>query len=573
MLEIDADALAQSHFGQVSDIVSCCLARPTAFGHVVSKKLWNATTVDRLHVGYAGDFLHVSRQFLAAKLVCQDSSCLSRYLNVRSIATSTNLGRLAMIERREFYIDGQWVGPNTTRDHQVISPADEQPCAVISLGSDEDVNLAVAAAKRAFPGWMATPYSERIALVEKLLEIYVERGEEMAQAMSGEMGAPVDLARGPQYGSGEGNIRGMIEAAKNFEFEEAFDPDRPEYQILNEPVGVCALITPWNWPMNQVTLKVAAAAIAGCTMVLKPSEESPLNAMLFAEFMDAAGFPAGVFNLVNGDGVGVGAALSKHPDVDMVSFTGSTRAGREIIKASADGIKRISLELGGKSANIVFPDADEDAIERGVMAVMINSGQSCDAPTRMLVHRDIYDKAVETAANVMSKVDVGQPGAEGDHIGPVINESQFNRIQKLIQKGMDEGARLVVGGPGRPENFNSGYYVRPTLFADANNKMTIARTEVFGPVLTMIPFDSEEEAVEVANDTEYGLSSYVQTQDKDRANRIARQMRAGMVNVNGVPRAVGSPFGGYKQSGIGREGGRWGIEDFLQVKSVAGWAQ
>jgi len=483
------------------------------------------------------------------------------------------LREIAMIEKRQFYIDGRWVDPASPKDHSVINPANEEACAVISLGGKADVDKAVAAANAAFSDWMMTPPIERIALVEKLYSIYKARAEDMAQAMSIEMGAPISLARGDQFGAGEGNIRGLIEAAKNYQFEEVFDEDRPEYRILNEPVGVCALITPWNWPMNQVTLKVAAAAIAGCTMVLKPSEESPLNAMLFAEFVDEAGFPRGVFNLINGDGAGVGSDLVNHPDIDMVSFTGSTRAGKEIVRNTANDVKRVSLELGGKSANIIFPDADAGAVERGVMGVMINSGQSCDSPTRMLVHRDVYDKAVEAAAKVMSSVEVGNPSETGAHIGPVVNESQFDRIQGLIQKGIDEGARVVVGGLGRPDGMNRGYFVRPTLFADANNQMTIAQTEIFGPVLTMIPFETEEEAVEIANDTVYGLNSYVQTADGNRANRIARQMRAGMVTMNGIPRAVGSPFGGYKQSGIGREGGRWGIEDFMQVKSVAGWFQ
>jgi aldehyde dehydrogenase (NAD+) len=323
--------------------------------------------------------------------------------------------------------------------------------------------------------------------------------------------------------------------------------------------------------MNQVTLKVGAAAIAGCTMVLKPSEESPLNAMIFAELMDEAGFPAGVFNLVNGDGVGVGSQLSAHPDVDMVSFTGSSRAGRLISKSAADTLKRVHLELGGKGANIIFADADEKAVKRGVLHCMNNTGQSCNAPTRMLVQRDIYDQAVEIAAETAAKVTVGSAGEEGRHIGPVVNAAQFEKIQGMIEKGIEEGARLIAGGPGRPEGMNRGYFIRPTIFADCNNDMTIMREEIFGPVLSMMPFDTEEEAIEIANDTVYGLTNYVQTQDSTRANRLARALRSGMVEMNGTPRGAGAPFGGMKQSGNGREGGLWGIEDFLEVKSVSGW--
>ena len=419
---------------------------------------------------------------------------------------------------------------------------------------------------------MATPAADRIALVEKLIGIYQTRTEDLAQAMSQEMGAPIDMARSQQVGAGSWHLDGFVRAAKAFEFERPLGEHAPNDRIIYEAVGVAALITPWNWPMNQVTLKVGAAAIAGCTMVLKPSEQSPLNAMIFAEMMDEAGFPPGVFNLVNGDGAGVGSQLSAHPDVDMVSFTGSTHAGTAISKAAADTLKKVHLELGGKGANVVFADADEKAVKRGVLHMMNNTGQSCNAPSRMLVQRPIYDQAVETAAEVANKVSVGPASEEGRHIGPVVNELQWGKIQDLIQKGIDEGARLVAGGTGRPEGLNKGYYVRPTVFADANNQMTIAREEIFGPVLTMIPFDTEEEAVEIANDTPYGLTNYVQTQDGDRANRIARVLRSGMVEMNGKSRSAGSPFGGMKQSGNGREGGVWGLEDFLEVKAVGGWA-
>ncbi|WP_299899518.1 aldehyde dehydrogenase family protein [uncultured Ruegeria sp.] len=477
-----------------------------------------------------------------------------------------------MIEKRDFYINGQWMAPSQPNDFEVINPSTEEPCAMISLGAEADTNAAVAAAKAALPGWMATPVETRIALVEKLVELYATRAEDLAQAMSLEMGAPIDLARSAQAGAGIYHLKNFIRAARSFEFERPLGDHAPNDRIIYEAVGVAALITPWNWPMNQITLKVGAAAIAGCTMVLKPSEQSPLNAMIFAEMMDKAGFPPGVFNLVNGDGAGVGSQLSGHPDVDMVSFTGSTRAGTAISKNAADTLKKVHLELGGKGANVIFEDADEKAVKRGVLHMMQNTGQSCNAPSRMLVQRPIYDKAVETAAEVASMVKVGPAMEEGRHIGPVVNEVQWTKIQDLIQKGIDEGARLVAGGTGRPEGLNKGYYVRPTVFADANNQMTIAREEIFGPVLTMIPFDTEEEAVETANDTPYGLTNYVQTQDGARANRMARALRSGMVEMNGQSRSAGSPFGGMKQSGNGREGGVFGLEDFLEVKAVGGWA-
>jgi aldehyde dehydrogenase (NAD+) len=477
-----------------------------------------------------------------------------------------------MIEKRQFYINGVWVDPIEGRDHHVIDPSTEDPCAVISLGGQADTDAAVRAAKDAFPAWMATPPADRIALVEKLLEIYQSRGEEMAQAMSLEMGAPIDMSRASQVGAGTWHLQNFIDAAKSFKFDRPLNDHSPQDRIIYEAVGVCALITPWNWPMNQVTLKVGAAAIAGCTMVLKPSEESPLNAMLFAEMMHEAGFPPGVFNLVNGDGVGVGSQLSAHPDVDMVSFTGSSRAGKLISKAAADTLKRVHLELGGKGANLIFADADEKAVKRSVLHMMQNTGQSCNAPSRMMVEAPIYDRVVEEAGEIASKVSVGPASAEGRHIGPVVNATQWQKIQDLIQKGIDEGARLVTGGTGRPEGLNKGFYVRPTVFADVTNDMTIAREEIFGPVLSIMKFETEEEAVQVANDTVYGLTNYVQSQDGARRNRLARQLRSGMVEMNGVGRSAGSPFGGMKQSGNGREGGVWGIEDFLEVKAVSGWA-
>ena len=476
-----------------------------------------------------------------------------------------------MIEKRQFYINGQWVDPQEGRDHEVIDPSTEEACAVISLGGQKDVDAAVGAAKAAFPSWMATPPADRIALVEKFLDIYKERAEDIAQAVASEMGAPIALARTAQVGAGLGHTKNFIKAAKEFEFNRPLGDHDPNTRIVYEAVGVCALITPWNWPLNQISLKVIAALIAGCTMILKPSEESPLDAMIFAECIDAAGFPAGVFNLVNGDGAGVGSMLTTHDDVDMVSFTGSTRAGTAISKAAAETLKRVHLELGGKGANVVFEDADDAAIKRGVLHMMNNSGQSCNAPSRMLVQKGIYDKAVETAAEVAKNVQVGSAHEDGKHIGPVVNKTQFDKIQALIQKGIDEGARLVAGGTGRPDGLNRGFFVKPTVFADANNDMTIAREEIFGPVLTIIPFDTEEEAVSIANDTPYGLTNYVQTQDGERANRMSMKLRSGMVEMNGKPRGAGAPFGGMKQSGNGREGGVWGLEDFMEVKAISGW--
>ena len=490
----------------------------------------------------------------------------------RSAGGTQTHRRLQMIEKRQFYINGAWVDPIDGTDHQVIDPSTEDACAVISLGGQADTDAAVAAAKAALPGWMATPPAERIALVEKLLEVYKTRAEDLAQAMSLEMGAPIDMALSSQAGAGSWHLEGFIEAAKAFQFDHPLNDHTPEDRIIHEAVGVAALITPWNWPMNQVTLKVGAAAVAGCTMVLKPSEESPLNALIFAECMHEAGFPPGVFNLVNGDGAGVGSQLSAHPNVDMVSFTGSTRAGKLISKAAAETLKKVHLELGGKGANLIFADADEKAVKRGVLHMMQNTGQSCNAPSRMMVEAPIYDRVVEEAAAIAQKVEVGPASEKGRHIGPVVNKVQWDKIQDLIQQGIDEGARLVAGGTGRPEHLNRGFYVRPTVFADVTPEMTIAREEIFGPVLSIMKFETEEEGVAIANDTPYGLTNYVQTADGVRRNRLARQLRSGMVEMNGKSRSQGAPFGGMKQSGNGREGGPYGIEDFLEVKAVAGWA-
>lgn len=477
-----------------------------------------------------------------------------------------------MIEKRHFYIDGTWVGPHLPRDHAVIDPSTEEPCAVISLGDRADTEAAVAAALRAGPGWAATPPAARLAAVERLLAIYQSRAEEMAQAMSLEMGAPIDFARESQVGAGIWHISNFIRAAKDFQWLHPLGDGTPGAMIAYEPVGVVGLITPWNWPMNQVTLKVVPALLAGCTMVLKPSEEAPLSALLFAEFVHAAGVPAGVFNLVNGDGAGVGTQLSTHPDVEMISFTGSTRAGKAISQAAAATLKRVCLELGGKGANLVFADADDNAIARGVRHCMNNSGQSCNAPTRMLVERPLYDRAVAIAAEVAAAIKVAPAQVPGRHIGPVVNAAQFEKIQSLIETGIKEGARLVAGGLGRPEGLNKGFFIRPTVFADCTPDMTVMREEIFGPVLSIMPFDTEAEAVSIANATPYGLTNYVQSQDGARRNRLARLLRSGMVEMNGQSRGAGAPFGGVRASGRAREGGRWGIEEFCEVKSISGWA-
>ena len=478
-----------------------------------------------------------------------------------------------MIEKQEFYINGQWVAPKVARDYQVIDPASEEPCAVISLGDQADTDAAVNAAKVALPAWKAADPAERIAAVERIAEIYARRSDEMAQAISLEMGAPIDLARRNQTGAGAYHIANFIAAAKEFPWVHPLGDGTPGAMIAYEAVGVVGLITPWNWPMNQVTLKVIPAILAGCTMVLKPSEESPLSSLLFAEILDEAGLPPGVFNLVNGDGMGVGTQLSTHPDIEMISFTGSTRAGRAISKAAAETLKRVTLELGGKGANLVFADADDDAVARGVKHCFQNSGQSCNAPTRMLVERSAYDRAVEIARKTAEETKVASPREEGKHIGPVVNKSQFEKIQGLIETGIAEGAKLVSGGPGRPENLNRGFYVRPTVFADCDPSMTIMNEEIFGPVLSIMPFDSEDQAIEVANATPYGLTNYVQSGDGARRNRLARALRSGMVEMNGQDRGAGAPFGGVGASGRAREGGRWGIEEFCDVKSISGWAE
>jgi aldehyde dehydrogenase (NAD+) len=472
-----------------------------------------------------------------------------------------------MKDLTKFYINGQWVNPLVARDLAVENPATEETIATISLGAAADVDAAVAAAKAAFPGYSRVTVEERISLMENLLKIYMDRYDEMSMAISTEMGAPISFASAAQADCGRGHINAAIEALKKFEFERQVGSTR----IVKEPIGVCGFITPWNWPINQISCKVAPALATGCTMVLKPSEIAPISGYLFTEMMDQAGFPAGVYNMVNGDGPGVGGVISSHPDVDMVSFTGSTRAGILVAKAASETVKRVTQELGGKSPNIIFEDADlETAVSSGVAHMMGNTGQSCNAPSRMLVHSSVYDKAVEIAKQTAAQVAVDDPIKEGGHLGPLSSRVQFDKVQGLIEKGIEEGAELVVGGPGNPEGFSTGYFVKPTVFAGVNNQMTIAQEEIFGPVLTMIPFDTEEQAIEIANDTPYGLAAYFSTSDKERANRVAGQLRAGMISLNSASQDYAAPFGGYKQSGNGREWGEYGFDDFLEIKGITG---
>ena len=476
-----------------------------------------------------------------------------------------------MLDKKDFYINGKWVAPKNLKEIEVINPSTEKSCAVISLGGKDDVHAAVTAAKNAFESWAFTPKNKRVELLEMLYVVYKKRWAEIADAITLEMGAPKDFSSQLQTGTGASHIKSFTRYLKEFNFEKVLGDHAKDQKILYEPKGVCALITPWNWPMNQVCLKVIPALAAGCTMVLKPSELAPLSAMILAEMIDEVKFPAGVFNLVNGDGATTGDALTSHPDVNMISFTGSTRAGALISKNAAKDFKRISLELGGKGANIIFKDADPEAVERGALRCFRNSGQSCNAPTRMLVEKSIYSETVERVKKFANEMKVDVSAKEGDHIGPVISETQFNKIQTLIQKGINEGAKLVAGGLGKPDGLDKGYFVKPTAFADVNNQMEIARTEIFGPVLSIIPFETEEDAISIANDTPYGLTNYIQTQDQQKANRVARKLRSGMVDVNGAGIAVDAPFGGYKHSGIGREAGALGIEEFLEVKTVGGW--
>jgi len=473
-----------------------------------------------------------------------------------------------MREMLQFYIDGEWLDPATPNTLDVINPATEEVCGRISLGSAEDVDRAVAAAKRALPAFSRTSREERIALLERILEEFAKRHDDVATAIMEEMGAPWKLAKFAQAASGPQHIQAAIDALRSYEFEEQHGTT----QIIKEPIGVCALITPWNWPINQIAVKVAPALAAGCTMVLKPSEIAPFDAMIFAEVLDAAGVPAGVFNLINGDGPSVGVAMSGHPDVAMVSFTGSTRAGVSVAQTAAPTVKRVAQELGGKSANIILDDADfAKAVARGASNCFDNTGQSCNAPTRMLVPKDRLQEAAEIAAKRADSTTPGDPQGEDTRMGPVVSETQWNKIQDLIQKGIDEGATLVAGGTGRPDGLAKGYYVKATVFSGVNNDMTIAREEIFGPVLSILPFEDEDEAVRIANDTPYGLSGYVSSSDLGRARSVAARLETGMVHINNASLDAQAPFGGYKQSGNGREWGPHGMEELLEVKSVYGY--
>ena len=476
-----------------------------------------------------------------------------------------------MENSRNFYINGMWTAPMAGHDFDVVDPSTEEVADTIVLGGQADTDAAVAAAKAEFPKWRLSSKAERLELMQSILDVYMRRSDEMGAVISTEMGAPIDMSKVSQSGTGSFHLKAFIASLKDYEFEHALRAGEDDTRIIHEPIGVCALITPWNWPMNQIALKVIPALATGCTMVLKPSEQSPLSAVLFSEIMDEAGVPAGVYNMLHGDGPGVGSQLSVHKDVDMVSFTGSTRAGRAITIAAAETVKRVSLELGGKGANLVFADADPKAVAQGIARCFNNTGQSCNAPTRMLVERSRYAEAVEQAKAAANATKVNAASEGGQHIGPLVSEMQFTKVQDLIQQGIDEGATLVAGGMGRPEGLNRGFFVRPTVFADCNNDMTVMREEIFGPVLAMMPFDTEEEAIAIANDTDYGLTNYVQTTDPERARRVARALRSGMVDMNGKGRGAGSPFGGMKQSGNGREGGEWGLDEFTEVRAIGGW--
>lgn len=472
-----------------------------------------------------------------------------------------------MREYLKFYIDGQWVDPVELKKLDVENPATEQPCGTIAIGSAADVDKAVKAARRAFASWSESSREQRLELLQAIQVEYEKRMPDLAAALTEEMGAPASLAQGFQVGLGAGHLATAIETLKNFVFEE----QRGATLIAREPIGVCGLITPWNWPLNQIAVKVFPALATGCTMILKPSEISPFTGQIFAEILHAAGVPAGVFNLIQGDGPGVGVALSQHPDIDMISFTGSTRAGVEIAKNAAPTVKRVSQELGGKSPNIILDDAAfATNVATGVGNMMGNSGQTCSAPSRMLVPRSRMDEAVAIAREAAAKVTVGDPNGDFN-IGPVSSRVQFEKIQSLVQKGIDEGAVLVAGGTGRPEGLATGYYVKPTVFANVTNDMTIAREEIFGPVLTILGYDTIEEAIAISNDTEYGLAAYVAGADLSQAQAIARKLRAGRVAINDAF-DFNSPFGGYKRSGNGREWGQYGFDEYLETKGLLGYA-
>ncbi len=474
---------------------------------------------------------------------------------------------LAVSNIQKFYINGQWVDPVNGSTFDVIHPGNEEVIATIAMGTSEDVDIAVAAAKEAFKTWQFSTVEDRVALLERMMDAYAKRAEEFIRIMPHEMGTTISFSREVHMPVGTGHMEAAIEALKAHEFE------RPSLRggstLVDEPVGVVGMITPWNWPVNQVMIKVAPAIAAGCTMVLKPSEYSPLSSIMLAEVMDEAGCPPGVFNMINGDGPGVGEPIASHPDIDMVSFTGSTRAGKAVTKAAADTIKRVSLELGGKSPNLLFADADlAEAAKISVDSCFINNGQSCDAASRLLVESSVYEEVVALVTKEVENCVVGDPMEEGDHIGPLVNKKQFDHVQRLIQAGIDDGAKLAAGGLGLPKGFNKGYYIRPTVFTDVNNDMVIAQQEVFGPVLAVLPFDTEDEAVDIANDTEYGLAAYIQSGDSERIHRVSRKLRAGVINVNGNAGDYDVPFGGYKQSGNGREAGPLGFHEYLETKAI-----
>jgi len=466
----------------------------------------------------------------------------------------------------KFYIDGAWVTPQSAQLFPVLNPATEQRVGEIILGNSDDVNLAVAAANRAFETFSRTSKEQRLELLERLLEVTKSRLEDLAQAITLEMGAPISMSREAQADAAVGHLVAYIEALKAQQQRSLLANGDT---LLYEPIGVCGLITPWNWPVNQVALKVIPALATGCACILKPSEHTPISATVYAEIIHEAGYPAGVFNMVHGDGPTVGSAMSRHPDIQMMSFTGSARAGTAVSKDAADTVKRVTLELGGKSPNLVFADCDlEERITASVLECFYNTGQSCDAPTRMLVERSCYEEVLEIAQRAAMAQEVGDPTQEGDHLGPLFDKIQFDRVQTLIQVGIDEGARVLVGGVGKPEGLDTGWFVKPTIFADVTDSMRVTREEIFGPVLVIMPFEDEDEAIALANDTPYGLGAYLQTGDPERGERVAAQLKAGAVHINGGDFNYGSPFGGYKASGNGREGGAHGLEDYQEIKTL-----
>ncbi len=468
----------------------------------------------------------------------------------------------------KFYVDGQWVDPISDATMPVLNPATEEQIGTVAMGGSADVDRAVAAAKVAFDSFSQTSGADRLALLKQLKAVTEKRFEDLAQAMRMEMGAPITMARDAQADAAVGHLQGFIDALEALKERTTLANGDI---LLHEPIGVCGLITPWNWPMNQIALKVIPALATGCTCVLKPSEHTPISAMIYAEIIHEAGYPAGVFNLVNGDGINVGSALSRHPDVQMMSFTGSTRAGKAVTRDAVETVKRVTLELGGKSPNLVFADCDlKERVVASVGECMFNTGQSCDAPTRLLVERSCYDEVLKIAKRAAEATAVGDPAQEGDHIGPLFDRIQYDRVQAMIQKGLDEGATLLAGGLGKPDGFETGWYVKPTIFSDVSNNMAIAQEEIFGPVLVIIPFEDEADAIAIANDTPYGLAAYLQTGSPARAERVSSRLRAGAIHVNGGGFNYGSPFGGYKQSGNGREGGLMGLEDYLETKTLHG---